>query len=82
MRCNVNYRYRSAFGKFGYGVALMRIGRYERKNIEERICFLCNDPCIENEKHVIMFCPLYSDLRSALFNEVGKIGRASCRERV
>jgi ssDNA-specific exonuclease RecJ len=44
-------------------------GRYENKNVNERVCFICHDQ-IEDEKHVLLDCPLYADLRESLFNEV------------
>jgi hypothetical protein len=59
-------RYRSAFAKFRCGVAPLRIetGRYENKNVNERVCFICHDQ-IEDEKHVLLDCPLYADLRES-----------------
>ena len=68
---NIPSRYRSAFAKFRCGVAPLRIetGRYENKNVNERVCFICHDQ-IEDEKHVLLYCPLYADLRERLFNEV------------
>jgi hypothetical protein len=67
---NIPSRYRSAFAKFRCGVAFLRIeaGRYENKNVNERVCFICHDQ-IEDEKHVLLDCPLYADLRESLFNE-------------
>ena len=67
---NIQSRYRSAFAKFRCGVAPMRIetGRYENKNVNERVCLICHDQ-IEDEKHVLLDCPLYADLRESLFNE-------------
>jgi hypothetical protein len=52
-------------------VAPQRIetGRYENKNVNERVCFICHDQ-IEDEKHVLLDCSLYADLRERLFNEV------------
>ena len=68
---NISSRYRSAFAKFRCGVAPLRIetGSYENKNVNERVCFICHDQ-IEDEKHVLLDCPLYADLRESLFNEV------------
>ena len=59
----ITHRYRSAFAKFRCGVAPLRIetGRYENKEVNERVCFICNDQ-IEDEKHVLLACPLYVDL--------------------
>jgi hypothetical protein len=52
-------------------VVIIRIetGRYENKNVNERVCFICHDQ-IEDEKHVLLYCPLNADLRERLFNEV------------
>ena len=62
-------KYRSAFAKFRCGVAPLKIetGRYQNLPINERICFSCNDT-IEDEKHVILKCPLYADFRAVLFS--------------
>ena len=38
----------------------------ENKTVDGRVCFVCNDK-IEDEKHVILNCPLYADLRESLF---------------
>ena len=42
---NIPSRYRSAFAKIRCGVALLRIEtcRYESKNVNERVCFICHD---------------------------------------
>ena len=70
---NISSRYISAFAKFRCGVTPLRIetGRYENKNVNvnEQGCFICHDQ-IEDEKHVLLDCPLYADLRESLFNEV------------
>jgi ssDNA-specific exonuclease RecJ len=47
----------------------LTIRLYENKNVNERVCFICHDQ-IEDEKHVLLDCPLYADLRERLFNEV------------
>jgi hypothetical protein len=41
---------------------------FENKNVHERVCFICHDQ-IEDEKHDLLDCPLYADLRERLFNE-------------
>jgi hypothetical protein len=38
-------------------------GRYENIKLEERCCFNCSN-LIENETHVILHCPVYSDFRN------------------
>ena len=59
---------RSAFAKFRCGVAPLRIetGRYERLDVDDRICPLCNLG-VETEEHVLLTCTLYDDLREKLF---------------
>lgn len=61
---------RSALAKFRCGVAPIRIetGRYEHTRLPAnlRICQICNNG-IEDEKHVILDCPLNTDLRNELF---------------
>ena len=78
--CTENYlctkmqgRYRSAFAKFRCGVAPIKIetGRYEGLSSDNRFCF--NECCtqnqlIEDEKHVLLKCPLYSHMRQELFD--------------
>ena len=50
-------------------VKWIETGRYKNKNVNERVCFICHDQ-IEDEKHVLLDCPLYTDLRERLFKEV------------
>ena len=62
--------YRSALARFRAGVALIRIdtGRFEHGYTPEDqcICLLCQTD-VESEKHVILSCPVYEDLRRELF---------------
>jgi hypothetical protein len=69
---NMSGKYKSAFAKFRCGVAPLKIetDRYEGVSIENRTCFnnICNvNNCIENEKHVLLECPVYEDLGCYLF---------------
>ena len=52
----------------------IEVGRYSRPPIptEERLCVLCDARAIEDEKHFLLECPLYSDLRYDLFYECCK----------
>ena len=72
---NISGKYKSAYAKFRCGVALSKIetGRYEGILTENRLCFnnICHiDNCIEDEKHVLLYCPVNEDLRQYLFNHV------------
>jgi ssDNA-binding Zn-finger/Zn-ribbon topoisomerase 1 len=48
----------ATFVKFRCGVAPLKIetGRYERKELNERLCINCDN--LEDEKHVLLKCPL------------------------
>jgi len=58
------------------GVAPIRFetGRYENIKLEERCCFNCSN-LIEDETHIILHCPVYSDIRNNLFTEVLKVNK-------
>ena len=64
VKCLMPRAHRRALSKFRCGVAPIRVetGRYERLPVPERICFLCKT-CVEDELHVLLICPLYSELR-------------------
>ena len=59
------HKHRAAFAKFRCGVApiMLEIGRYSNLPVENRVCPCCAD-CVETESHIILHCPLYSDVRS------------------
>ena len=70
---NIPGRYKNVFAKFRCGVAPLKIetGRYEGILPENRLCFnnaFHMNNCIEGEKHVLLYCPVYEDLRQYLFN--------------
>ncbi len=58
---------RSALTQFRCGVAPIRIetGRYVNLEVNQRVCFNCND-CVEDECHVLLHCPLYTEVRRTL----------------
>ena len=60
---------RSALAKFRCGVARLKIetGRYQSLPVHERTCFHCNTE-VEDELHVLIYCPLYNDIRKELLN--------------
>ena len=63
----LSLRHRAAFAKFRCEVAPLCIetGGFENKPLEERKCPFCDN--IESEKHVLLDCNMYSDLRHDLF---------------
>ena len=62
------FKHRSAFAKFRCGVAPLRLetGRYERLDVQLRVCPFCKDT-VENELHVVTQCPVYDDIRNELY---------------
>ena len=68
LKTNMPGKYRSSLANFRCGTAPIKVetGRYENLSSENRTCFNCNT-CVEDEKHVILDCPLYADLRNVLF---------------
>ena len=68
-------KFRSAYAKFRSGVAPINIElcRYglARIPVEERVCSHCNE--IEDESHVLMYCPLYDDIRDQLTLSINDI---------
>ncbi len=58
-----------AMAKMRCGVAPIRLeaGRYEGLTEQERICPVCDMDEIESEIHVMIFCPLYNDIRATLY---------------
>jgi len=70
--CTINMplSHRAAFAKFRCGVAPLKIetGRYLGQAIEQRLCPFCDN--VEDEMHVILYCPAYDTLRNELFSKV------------
>ena len=61
-------KFRSAYAKCRCEVASINIElcRYglARIPVEERVCSYCNE--VEDKSHVLMYCPLYDDIRDQL----------------
>ena len=47
-------------------------GRYKKLPVKDRLCKLCNSGAVEDEKHFIFNCKLYSSLRQTYFADVKK----------
>ncbi|XP_048743557.2 uncharacterized protein LOC125656974 [Ostrea edulis] len=65
--------FRSIMSQFRCGILPLRIetGRYYGEPAVERICLLCSLNCVEDEIHFLLYCPLYSKLRTTLFENTG-----------
>ena len=64
-----NRKDRSLLAQIRLGILPLNIetGRYINKPVELRTCDTCQN-CVEDEKHFILFCPRYTDLRAILFD--------------
>ena len=69
-----NKGHRSALAKCRSGTAPIRLetGRYEGLSIEERLCQVCDMHVVEDEKHVLLECPLYTPTRDILFQKMNE----------
>lgn len=69
--CLPRYR-RSLFAQLRFGVLPLRIetGRFVNLVVEERLCPVCDLGVVEDEIHFILHCPLYTNLRTNLFNSL------------
>ena len=49
-------------------------GRYSKPKIpvENRLCELCNMHCVEDEYHMLLVCPFYSNERALMFDEINQ----------
>jgi hypothetical protein len=56
-------------------VAPLRIetGRYTGIPVNLRQCVICNDGSIEDEKHVLIVCKAYTNIRDILFTEANNL---------
>ena len=73
LKINMPRAYRSAYAKFRCGVAPIRLetGRYERLEVNNRLCPLCEED-VEDEYHVLLKCKFHQEQRDYLihvFNE-------------
>lgn len=48
-------------------------GRYTKPKtpLNERLCEMCSMQCVEDEKHFLLTCNLYSDIREAMIEKAG-----------
>jgi hypothetical protein len=71
VKCHLPRKQRSALAKFRAGVPPINIefGRYRGLPREQRKCFSCVSE-IEDECHVLLYCPIYEDIRYDLFREI------------
>ena len=67
-----NFNYRRAFSRLRLSNHTLRIetGRYVKEVRNERLCIFCDKSEIENETHMLLYCPLYSNVRNICFDDI------------
>jgi hypothetical protein len=57
--------------RFRCGVAPLAIetGRFNNTPLDNRLCLFCDANAIEDEKHVLLHCDMYNDIREQLFEK-------------
>ena len=58
--------------QFRCGILAIRIetGRYIGEIPEQRLCRFCDTQSIEDERHFLLHCGLYTDIRETVFNDI------------
>ena len=49
-------------------------GRYEKLEVEERICIFCESGEVEDERHFLCRCEAWKDEREVILRKVRKLG--------
>ena len=70
--CIKDSKTRSNFCRFRVSSHNLHIetGRHARVDISKRICKKCPLNEIEDEKHALMICPMYQNIRTTVFNDI------------
>ena len=70
----LSFMQRKSLSKFRLGLLHLRIetGRFVRPRLEpeDRVCHICGNGEVEDEKHFLLFCNRYQQLRQTLFNQI------------
>ncbi len=72
INANLSRGQRSVLSKFKLGVLPLAIetGRWKDIPLEKRLCAVCNENCLENEYHFLLFCDGYKETRTKMFQEI------------
>ncbi len=71
----MNRKYRSYIAQYRCGILPLeiKIGRWQNKPVEERICKVCQSGEVENEFHFNFSCTLYNNIRVTFLQNIGNI---------
>ncbi len=70
----MNRKRRSHLAQFRSGILPLQIevGRWANKNVEDRLCLVCNEGLVEDEQHFIFHCNYYNLKRCDYFAHMTK----------
>ena len=73
IKLNLLRPHRSTLAQLRSGTLPLQIevGRFLGKKLEERLCTLCQDSCVETEYHFLFHCSQYNDERNLFLNSLG-----------
>ena len=65
-------QHRAPIAELRCGTSRLRVetGRWSKEALEERFCKVCICGPIEDEKHVLLDCFIYDDIREKLFHDI------------
>ena len=69
---NLSKHERSIITQFRAGILPLRLetGRYINEPLENRLCTMCTENCIEDETHFLLSCQKYNNIRTDVFGEI------------
>ena len=69
---NLSRKERNLMAQLRCGILPLRIetGRYTRKSPDQRLCKLCDDAAIEDEKRFVLNCSFYHDIRNQFLHSM------------
>src|SRR5690348_9309529 len=72
---NLPAEQRSLITELRCGTSRLRVelGRWRGEQREERVCVLCDRHVVEDERHVLLNCPVYAKQRDTFFDAFRKV---------
>ena len=69
---NLKKNERSILCQFRCGILpiIIETGRYIGETPEQRLCRFCNTQSVEDEKHFLLHCGLYNNIREIVFQDI------------
>ena len=59
-------------GKLLLNLGVIETGRHKKIDLEERMCKMCSQKRVEDERHFFVECPAYNKVRKSLLKHVNQ----------